>query len=154
MLNTGIRVSELCALKWEDIRVTDEECTMTLYSSKQKRPVKVPLNQRAREALTALGPPTKSRMSETVFTGPSGPMTRSGVTTMLNRYSKLANLKNWSPVVLRHTFCMNLIHANVSPEIISKLMGHRSAELTLAYYAPRKPDLVTAEERLAVERIA
>jgi integrase/recombinase XerC len=152
MLNTGIRVSELCALRWKDIKITDEESTMILYSSKQKQHVKVPLNRTAREALIALQQ-KKPRMGDAVFTGSSGPMTRSGVMTMLNRYSKLANLRTRSTVMLRHTFCMNLIHANVSPEIISKLMGHRSAEMTLAYYAPPKPDLITGEELLAVERL-
>jgi len=154
MLNTGIRVSELCALKWKDIRISNEESTLTLYSSKQKLQVKVPLNGVARGALIALQQQKKPRTTDAVFTGPSGTMTRSGVLTMLNRYAKLANLKNWSSVMLRHTFCMNLIHANVSPEIISKLMGHRSSEMTLAYYAPPKSDLITAEELLAVERLA
>jgi site-specific recombinase XerD len=153
MLNTGIRVSELCALTWGDIIISDHKSTVTLYSSKQKRHVEVPLNKRAREALIALGQSREPRTSEAVFTGPSGPITRTGVARMLDRYSKLAKLKNWSPVVLRHTFCMNLIHANVSPEIIAKLMGHRSAEMTLAYYAVQKPDLMTSEERHAVERL-
>lgn len=104
MLNTGIRVSELCFLKWKDVRVSDEAGMLTVYISKQDKRVQVPLNKAARKALLALGPPQQLEMSEQVFTGQYGLMTRRGVVVLLNRYSKIANLNNFTPAMLRNTF--------------------------------------------------
>ncbi len=55
MLNTGLRVAELCVLVWRDIRVTDRHGTLTVRNGKGSKRREVPLNKDARRVLLFLG---------------------------------------------------------------------------------------------------
>jgi len=51
----------------------------------------------------------------------------------------LSDTKNKSLYSLRHTFATNLIAKNVSPEIVSELMGHAHATMTMNRYVKSFP---------------
>ena len=153
MLHTGIRVSELCALRWKNVKIADRKGTLTLYSSKRAKFVEVPLNTPSRNALARLRSSREPKASEMVFTGRSGPMTRRGVVMLLNRYSKIAKLKSLTPGALRQSFCMNLVSLGVTPYIISRLMARGSWEPTLFYFAQLPQKIVRELELEAVERL-
>jgi site-specific recombinase XerD len=55
MLNTGMRVAELCALVWRDIRVTDRQGTLIVRHGKGSKRREIPLNKDARRVLLLLG---------------------------------------------------------------------------------------------------
>lgn len=148
LLNTGLRVQELCALTWKDVALSGRKGLLTVRHGKGDKHRQVPLNHDARAALTALGYPQHAGKEAAVIQGQRGPMTPRGVQSLLAKYELLAGLDDLSPHVLRHTFCKNLIDAGVGLEQIAALAGHESLETTRRYCTPSRLDLERAVERI------
>lgn len=55
---------------------------------------------------------------------------------LVDRYSRIAGIKNVTPGTLRHSFRMNLVQAGVSPFLITDLMGVNSIEMFRRDYRP------------------
>ena len=55
MLNAGLRIAELCAIVWKDIRLGDRQGTLTVRKGKGGKRRQIPLNKDARQALLAMG---------------------------------------------------------------------------------------------------
>lgn len=150
MLNTGIRASELCELRWNAVEISDVRWLLTFSRSKKTKKLceaRIPLNLEARNALISLGLRIHSGKDQLVFTGRSGPMTIRAVDMLIDRYSKIAGIKKLTPGILRHSFCMNMVNAGVSPDTIAKWMSHSSLQTTSCYYRPL-PEDETAESML------
>jgi integrase len=160
LLNTGIRVSELCALRWNDLRISDGIESIIVYTAKQHRDRHIPLNKAARKALDSLGYSQHVGMPARIFDGRSSAMTRCAVARSFNRYCKLAGLnerKDLMPLklgVLRRTFAMNLLMDRIDSRILSALMGHKSLETTRLYYGHQEDNSDLADILKAVERSA
>ena len=137
LLNTGLRVQELCALMWKDVTLSERKGLLTVRQGKGGERRQVPLNQDAREALTVLGYPRHAGEEAMILQGQRGPMTSRGVQSLLTRYGPLARLEDLSPHALRHTFCENLIDAGVGLEQVAALAGHESLETTRRSARPR-----------------
>lgn len=69
LLNTGLRVSELCALTWKDIRVTAKKGRLSVNHGKGAKRRIVPLNKDARSALVKLGYHKNKDSDRRVFIG-------------------------------------------------------------------------------------
>ena len=54
MLNTGLRVAELAALRWTDLEVRDRSGKLTVRRGKGRKQRTIPLNIEARNALNKL----------------------------------------------------------------------------------------------------
>lgn len=148
LLNTGLRVQELCDLTWQDVAVSERKGLLTIRQGKGGKHRQVPLNQDARDALTALGYPQHAGKEAVILQGQRGSMTPRGVQSLLARYEELARLDDLSPHTLRHTFCKNLIDAGVGLEQVAALAGHESLETTRRYCTPSRLDLERAVERI------
>src|SRR3954451_11255824 len=148
LLNTGLRVQELCVLTWNDVALSERKGLLTVRQGKGGKHRQVPLNQDARAALTALGYPQHAGKETVIIQGQRGPMTPRGVQSLLARYGELARLDDLSPHALRHTFCKNLIDAGVGLEQVAALAGHESLETTRRYCRPSRLDLERAVERI------
>lgn len=92
-LNTGLRVAELCALVWRDIRVTDRQGTLTVRNGKGSKRREIPLNKDARRILL-LGYREYAGKATPVFLGQRGRLTPRGFQLLLERYMKATNLKD------------------------------------------------------------
>jgi len=55
LLNTGLRVQELCALTWQDIALSERKGLLTVRHGKAAKHRQVPLNHDARAVPAALG---------------------------------------------------------------------------------------------------
>ena len=55
LLNTGLRLQELCALTWHDVQVTARKGRVMVSRGKGGKPRQLPLNADARRALVVLG---------------------------------------------------------------------------------------------------
>jgi site-specific recombinase XerD len=146
LLNTGLRVQELCNLTWKDVLITERKGTLTVRRGKGNKRRQVPLNADARKALENLGYAQKAGQEGPVFQGQRGPLTPRGVQSMLAAYTGIlagpgATL---SPHVLRHTFCKNLVDAGVDLPRIATLAGHETLETTRRYCEPSAQDLENA----------
>jgi len=151
LLNTGLRVSEVCGLTWGDIKITDRKGSLVVRTGKGRQRREVPLNKDARNALLSIGYLDKAGTQSYVFIGQRGPMTPRGVESMLKKYVHLAELDDVSPHSLRHTFCKNLIDAGVGLEKVAALAGHENLETTRRYCEPDHHDLEAAVELIGEE---
>jgi integrase/recombinase XerC len=150
MLNTGVRVSELCALLWKDVRVGERQGLLTVRKGKGGKRRQIPLNKDAREALL-LGYREHAGKALPIFLGQRGPLTPRGFQGLLTRYVRAARLRNVSPHSLRHSFCKNLINAGVGLEKVAMLAGHESLETTRRYCEPSLKDLEQVVELVSEE---
>ena len=151
LLNTGLRVSELCALTWKDIRITAKKGHLNVNHGKGSKRRVVPLNKDARSALLELGYSQNKDSDRRVFIGQRGAMTPRGIESALKKYVKQTDLEGISPHQLRHTFCKNLIDAGVSLEKVATLAGHDNLETTRRYCTPSEQDLAAAVELIGEE---
>jgi site-specific recombinase XerD len=151
MLNTGLRVAELSALNWKDIRLSDRQGALTVRRGKGSKRRQIPLNKDARNALLSLGYGEHAGQPTPVFLGQRGPLTARGFEILLAPYVRAAGLKAVTPHSLRHSFCKNLVTAGVSLEKIAALAGHESLETTRRYCEPSLQDLQQAVELVSEE---
>ncbi len=151
LLNTGLRVSELCSLRWSDIKITSRKGRLTVRRGKGGKRREIPLNKDARKVLKDLGYSNHKGKQEAIFMGQRGPMTPRGVESMFRKYVAHTELDEVTPHKLRHTFCKNLIDAGVSLEKVAMLAGHENLETTRRYCSPSDHDLEAAVELIGVE---
>lgn len=151
LINTGLRVNELVNLKWLDVRMTDKKGAITVKYSKGNRYRDVPLNKDARNALMVLGFVDMVGKDEYVAIGQRGKLTVRGVQLMINRRFEYTELNFITPHILRHTFCKNLVNAEVSLEKIALLAGHESLDTTRLYCQPSFDDLSDSVDKISEE---
>ena len=151
LLNTGARVNELCQLKWINVSLSERKGNMTVNYGKGNKCRDIPLNKDARNAFLLLA--YKKHIGEDyyVFTGQKGPLTPRGIQLMFRRLFKKSDFASLTPHKLRHTFCKNLINADVSLEKVAALAGHENLNTTKIYCHPSLSDLSEAVELIGEE---
>jgi integrase/recombinase XerC len=85
LLNTGLRVQELCALTWKDVAVSERKGSLTVRHGKGRKHRQVPLNHNARAVLAALGHPQHAGQEAVILQGQRGPKAPRGVQALLAR---------------------------------------------------------------------
>lgn len=130
LLQTGIRIGELASLKLKDVK----KDSLHIPAVEKHEERIVPLNLRAQEAL--------KRYLEVRPKIESGPLfiTKSGksflirnIRTAIERYFKIAEIKNAKINDLRHTFVSHHLRHGVSLILLSKLLGHKRLSTTERY---------------------
>lgn len=137
LLQTGIRIGELAALKLSDLK--KEGLRVAPYEKHEERIV--PLNKRASEALNnylLIRPKVKE---EHIFITKSGkPFLIRNIRTSVERYFRLAEIKNAKINDLRHTFVAHHLKQGISLTLVSKILGHKRISTTERYlqYIPNR----------------
>lgn len=148
LLNSGLRISELCALRLRDVELTERKGKVIVRAGKGAKQREIPLNQPARQALRAwleVRPAT----GEALFLGKRGEaLTPAGIHRRLADLARRAGVEDLSPHTLRHTFAKNLVDAGVGLERVAALLGHANLNTTRIYVAPGERDLERAVENL------
>lgn len=135
LLQTGIRIGELAELKVDD--VLGDTLRIRPYEKHEER--LVPLNRSAKEALSkylSIRPKVKE---EKVFVTKSGrPFLVRNIRTAIERYFRLAEIKEAKVNDLRHTFVAHHLKHGVSLVVLSKILGHKRISTTERYleYVP------------------
>ena len=132
LLQTGIRIGELAALKLSDIQ--KEELHIAPAEKHEER--MVPLNKKAQAALSAYIKirPTANAKSDHLFITKSGkPFLIRNIRTAVERYFRLAEIKDAKVNDLRHTFVAHHLKHGVSLVLISKVLGHKRISTTERY---------------------
>ena len=137
LLQTGIRIGELAELRTEDVK--KEALHIRPYEKHEERDV--PLNRSAKAALERYLA-TRPNVSENrVFVTKSGrPFLIRNIRTAVERYFRLAEIKDAKVNDLRHTFVAHLLKHGVSIVMLSKVLGHKRISTTERYlqYVPER----------------
>jgi len=137
LLQTGIRIGELAALRMED--VTQEGLKIIPYEKHEQR--LVPLNKSAKEALNRYLSVRPKVKEERIFITKSGkPFLIRNIRTAVERYFRLAEIKGAKVNDLRHTFVAHHLKHGVSLVLLSKILGHKRISTTERYlqYVPER----------------
>ena len=130
LLQTGIRIGELAALKLSDIQ--KEDLRIAPYEKHLERTV--PLNKRAQEALNKYIDVRPKTDSDHLFITKSGKaFLIRNIRTAVERYFRLAEIKNAKVNDLRHTFVAHHLKHGASLVLISKVLGHKRLSTTERY---------------------
>lgn len=147
LLQTGIRIGELARLEVADIK--GDEIQIKAYESHPARTI--PLNKAARSALDRyLKIRPKSRAKSVFLTKTGRPLLIRNIRTAIDRYFRIAGIKNAKVNDLRHTFIAHQLMTGASVVLVSKLAGHKRLSTTEKYL-----DLVKekVEERVKLEEL-
>jgi len=130
LLQTGIRIGELANLHLEDI--DSNKLTIRPFESHASR--EVPLNKAVQQGLAAYLKTRPKTRTKNVFVTKNG---RSflirNIRTAIDRYFKLADIKNAKVNDLRHTFIAHQLQAGTPLTLISQLVGHKRLSTTEKY---------------------
>jgi site-specific recombinase XerD len=130
LLQTGIRIGELANLKLSDIQ--KDQLHIAPYEKHENR--MVPLNSKAQEALNKYQELRPKAESEHLFITKSGkPFLIRNIRTSVERYFRLAEIKNAKVNDLRHAFVAHHLKHGVSLVLISKILGHKRISTTERY---------------------
>jgi integrase/recombinase XerD len=131
-VQTGLRVSELSQLCWQDI--TWGAGAHVRCQGKGRKERCTPLRKDAITALRAWQREQQSRPEEPVFPSTrGGPLGRDGVAYLLTKHVAAAQQrcpslqgKRVTPHVLRHSAAMALLHSGVDSAVIAMWLGHET----------------------------
>ena len=130
LLQTGIRIGELSNLRLSD--VTKDSLHIAPFEKHEDRIV--PLNKRAAEALNKYMTVRPNVKEDHLFITKSGkPFLIRNIRTAVERYFRLAEIKNAKVNDLRHTFVAHHLKHGVSLVVLSKVLGHKRLSTTERY---------------------
>ena len=147
-LNSGLRLGELCALRWSDIdlhagflrverevqRLYEKGCTKLIVQPPKGESSlrRIPLPADILSLLAAHKPKTAGGVC--LLTGIAAPLEPR---TMQNRYRALlkrAGVPYRNFHALRHTYATRCIEQNVDVKSVSEMLGHSDVRITLQTY--------------------
>lgn len=135
--STGLRVSELCGLKLENL---DRDRRFVRVRGKGSKERIVPYGRSADASLAVYLSGARtillgSRMSAYVFLNyRGGPLSRVGFWKLLRRYAEEAGFsRRISPHTLRHSFATHLLEGGADLRAVQELLGHSSISTTQIY---------------------
>jgi integrase/recombinase XerC len=152
MLQTGLRVSEVAALKLKDVVARERSGFVRIRQGKGFKEREIPLNATARRALCAYMAERKSPDKPDAFFlsdggGPMPTRTIQAVITQLGKRAKITRV-GVSAHTLRHTFALNYLKQNPGKLVeLATLLGHESLDTTAIYTRPSSEDLAQDLER-------
>lgn len=171
LLNTGLRISELCGLTVKDIDfesgfinidhqvIYDKDGYHVTPPKTENSVRKIPMLDSVRTALKEemqerknVQPIIVDGYSDFIFLNQKGfPMYNTAYSTMFSsmvkKYNKhhKENLPKITPHTLRHTFCTNMAHKKMTPNTLQYIMGHKNITMTLGYYTHGSAESAKAE---------
>ncbi|WP_207695194.1 hypothetical protein DOK67_0001270 [Enterococcus sp. DIV0212c] len=166
-LETGMRIGEICALKWEDIdfdssvlkvQRTKQRISLPSSSGQRTKIIEttpktihanriIPMSSKIKKALLHL---KKQAVSAYVVTNKEHSIEPRTVSYRFERIKRKLGLNNVSFHALRHTFATRCVELGVNIAAISSLLGHSSIKLTLDTYT----NSFLEEQRAAIDKLA
>lgn len=136
LLQTGIRIGELAKLSVSDVHFSENSKPGELHvPAGESYPERaVPLNKAAEVALSKYLEGRPNTKDDTLFVTKTGrPLLVRNIRTAIDRYFKLAGIKDAKVNDLRHTFVAHHLMAGTSLVLVSKLAGHKRLATTEKY---------------------
>jgi integrase/recombinase XerC len=129
--SSGLRLSELCGLRWRDLDLDDGIVTVLGKGSKQRV---VPVGSHARKALAEWRGESGAARDAHVFPGRSGAITPRAVQLRLRQLAQRQGLfKRVHPHLLRHSFASHVLESSGDLRGVQELLGHADIATTQIY---------------------
>ena len=128
LLDTGMRASELCSLRLQDIDLVRGEIAI---QGKGGRSRKVALNERPQRALEEY---LASKAQQDGLLWPEG-WNRTNLTWVVDSVAHRAHVCCCHPHRFRHNWSVRLRRAGVDAIALQQLLGHSSLKMTMRYIA-------------------
>lgn len=130
--SSGLRLSELCALRWRDLDLADGLVTVLGKGSKQRS---VPVGSHARKALDDWRRESQGQHDAPVFPGRGGAtITPRAVQIRLRQLAQRQGLfKRVHPHLLRHSFASHVLESSGDLRGVQELLGHADIATTQIY---------------------
>ena len=132
LLQTGIRIGELTSLRLSDIK----KDSLRIPAIEKHEERVVPLNKRAQESLNKyleVRPKTSNEADFLFITKSGKPFLIRNIRTSIERYFRLAEIRNAKVNDLRHTFVAHHLKNGTSIVLLSKMLGHKRISTTERY---------------------
>lgn len=150
-LNTGLRVGEVCALRWENIdfeskKIHIEKTIERIYSKEENKTIviidtpksitsvrTIPINSKLYNILKQIR--GKSKKTDFVLAGSSEHYVEPrNYQYHFKEILKRSKVKKYKFHTLRHTFATNCIEAGMDIKSLSEILGHADVSITLNIY--------------------
>ncbi len=130
--SSGLRLSELCALRWRDLDLPGGMVTVTGKGNKQRM---VPVGSHARNALAEWRQERPADNGAFVFPGRGdGPITQRAVQIRIKHLAHRQGLfKHVHPHMLRHSFASHILESSGDLRGVQELLGHADIATTQIY---------------------
>lgn len=155
-LNTGLRIGEVCALRWENIdfeskKIHIEKTIERIYSKEENKTIviidtpksitsvrTIPINSKLYNILKQIR--GKSKKTDFVLAGSSEHYVEPrNYQYHFKEILKRSKVKKYKFHTLRHTFATNCIEAGMDIKSLSEILGHADVSITLNIYV-HSPD--------------
>ncbi len=138
LYSTGVRVSELIAIKQKDIFMTEQ--LIRIFGKGNKERV-VPFGSKAAQSIKAYLKYVRTKLAQKrksndmLFLNMRGtPISRMGVWKIIRQYVQLAGIdKQVSPHVFRHSFATHLLEGGANLRAVQEMLGHADISTTQIY---------------------
>ena len=150
-LNTGLRIGEVCALRWENIdfeskKIHIEKTIERIYSKEENKTIviidtpksitsvrTIPINSKLYNILKQIR--GKSKKTDFVLAGSSEHYVEPrNYQYNFKEILKRSKVKKYKFHTLRHTFATNCIEAGMDIKSLSEILGHADVSITLNIY--------------------
>jgi integrase/recombinase XerC len=129
--SSGLRLSELCALRWRDLDLAEGLVSVIGKGRKQRS---VPVGSHARAALAAWRAERPADADAPVFPGRNGAITPRAVQLRLSQLAQRQGLfKRVHPHLLRHSFASHVLESSGDLRGVQELLGHADIATTQIY---------------------
>jgi integrase/recombinase XerC len=132
LYSSGLRVAELCGVRWKDLDAAGGLLRVTGKGSKTRI---VPVGAKALAALAALREQDACRDDDPLVRGRRGaPLTPNGVRARLKRRAQAQGVwKRVYPHLLRHSCASHLLESSGDLRAVQELLGHADIGTTQIY---------------------
>jgi integrase/recombinase XerC len=130
--SSGLRLSELCGLRWLDLNLDEGEVRVLGKGSKTRI---VPVGRHAVAALRALGAEEGTPADSPIFRGRGGaPINPRTVQLRMKTLALQQGIpKHIHPHLLRHTFASHMLESSGDLRAVQELLGHADIATTQIY---------------------
>src|SRR5690606_23695025 len=130
--SSGLRLSELCALRWRDLHLDEGLVSVIGKGSKQRV---VPVGSHARRALADWRSDSGGTDDAPVFPGRGGgPISARAVQIRMRQLAQRQGLfKRVHPHLLRHSFASHVLESSGDLRGVQELLGHADIATTQIY---------------------
>lgn len=132
LYSSGLRVSELCGVRWRDLDVDGGLLRVTGKGSKTRI---VPVGAKALEALAVLRTQDACEDADPLVRGRGGkPLTPNGVRARLKKRAQAQGVwKRVYPHLMRHSCASHLLESSGDLRAVQELLGHADIATTQIY---------------------